>query len=197
MARSSGGGSRSGGSHSGGSSRSSSRSSGSSSSSRRVSDNPFHGCRTFRYTRNGVHHYVYSNTDLRNIPDAKPRWFLIFFYIPFAFSIIAMLFSGFHPIEKPLNTLDYENVLVIDEAEIFIQSEETALLGTLRKFSETTGITTQIVTVPRERWMNYTSFEDYAYDRYYEQFDNENSWLLLYSEYDNGCELPMTKVTGF
>lgn len=76
MARSTGGGSRSGGSHSGSSSRSSSR--GGSGGGIRTSKSYFSGARKFRYYHNGTAHYVYSNTDLRKIPDAKPRWFLIF-----------------------------------------------------------------------------------------------------------------------
>ena len=150
MARSSGGGSRSGGSHS--SSSHSRSSSSSSSSSHRISQHSFHGCRTFRYYRNGEAHYIYSDRDLTKIPDAKPRWLLGLFYLPFIFAIIMMVVGGFNAAKRPLDTLVYDRVSIVDELDVFTNTEEAELLSVVQNFSQTTGITTQIVTVPYSSW---------------------------------------------
>ena len=185
MARSSGGGSRSGGSRSSsGGSRGSSR--GSRGNGITTSKAPFPGSRKFRYFRNGQTHYVYSNVDLTQVPDAKPRWFLIFFYLPFIFAIVSMFGGLISFPQKPMKTLIKENIAIIDKCEVFNSSEEEKLSELLIEFCETTGVTTQILTIDYDEWANNSSLEEYAYYRYYAQFEDENSWLLIYSEKDNG-----------
>lgn len=187
MARSSGGGSRSGGSRSGGSrSGGSSRSHGGS-NGRVVSSSPFPNARKFRYYRNGSPVYVYSNVDLRAVPDAKPRWFMILFYLPFVFAVIGMFGSAMQFPQRPLDLVTTAQVAVCDEGDVFSLEEEERLVGVLNDFKNSTGVTAQVVTVDWETWSKgATSFSNYAFYRYYVQFSDENCWLLVYSELDNG-----------
>ena len=184
MARSSGGGSRSGGSRS-----SSSRSSGGSrsgGSSIRTSSTPFAGSRTFRYYRHGKPIYVYSDRDLRKMKDAKPRWFLIFFYIPFIIAIFTMFGEAIQTPENPMSTYNVAEVQVIDEIDAFTLKEEQALEAKLKEFGEETGVTTKIVTVSFDEWWDNGTLENYSLNRYYADFTDENGWLLVYSSEDNG-----------
>ena len=175
MARSSGGGSRGGGSRSGGSSRSSSsRSGGRSGSGYRTSSTYFPGARKFRYYRGGTAHYVYSDRDLTKIKDVKPRWFLIAFYIPFILAIFGIAQTVVSTPKEPIATYNQAQVQVIDEGNVFSDREKDDLEDLLKKFGETTGVTTQIVTVNYDEWIDNHSFSDYALARYYSQFDNEN-----------------------
>lgn len=195
MARSSGGGSRSGGSRSSSSSSRSSggssgysggRSYGGTSSGPRISNTPFYGSRTFRYYRDGTAHYVYSDRYLPAMKDPKPRWFLIFFYIPFIFAVFSIFAGSLCFPEKPMTTFSKSNVAVIDTADVFTTTEEQSLHEKLLEFGEKTGVTTQIITVDYDEWTDNGSLENYAYYRYYAQFNDENGWLIVYSEEDDG-----------
>ena len=187
MARSSGGGSLSGGRSGGGGSRSRSSSNRSSNSSGRVVRNsPFPGSRKFRYYRNGTTHYVYSNVDLTRVPDARPRWFLLIFYIPFIFLILSAFSEIITLPKKPLKEESSAVVSVIDSGNVFAESEEQKLQTTLTEFKQSTGIVAQIVTVDYEDWSSSGLLETYAYYQYYSQFADENGWLLVYSEQDDG-----------
>ena len=184
MARSSGGGSRSGG---GGGSRSSGGSRSGGSSGIRISDTPFRGSRTFRYYRNGTTHYVYSDRDLRSMKDPKPRWLLILFYIPFLFAIFSMFSGSIIIPQKPLSAYNSQDVALIDTADVFTIQEEEAVSVKLKEFSDTTGIATQIITIGYDEWEDNGTLENYALARYYTQFDDENGWLIVYSEEDDGA----------
>ena len=185
MARSSGGGSSSGGSRSSSSSRSSSRSGGS--SGPRISNTTFLGARRFRYYSAGQPHYIYSDTDLRQIPDAKPRWFLILFYIPFIIAIFIMATDMVSVPVDPLVPSPLALSSVVDEGDVFTDTEEEALEKALRDFTASTGIVTQIVTVDWNEWQKASYyFDEYALSRYYTQFSDESCWLLAYSEADGG-----------
>lgn len=187
MARSSGGGSRSGGSRSSSSSSRSSSSRGGGGNGIRTSSRPFKNSRKFRYYRNGVAYYVYSDRDLTAMKDAKPRYFMYLFYLPFFAAILGLWANVVNIPEKPMETYNSAYVQVLDEADVFTGREETSLQNKLEEFGEKTGITTQLITVKPEEWHDNGSFEDYAFYRYYAQFDNEDSWLLTYSEEDNGA----------
>ena len=181
MARSSGGGSRSGGSHSSSRSSSSSRSHGSSGRSIRRTNHYFPGARKFRYYKGGAAHYVYSNVDLTRQKDVKPRWFMIFFYFPFLAAIFGMWSSIFKAPAEPLSTLEISEVCIMDEMNILTEEDEDELLDKMIEFSETTGVTTKVLTLPYEEWVDNGSLENYTLSRYYAEFDDENGWLLTYS----------------
>lgn len=185
MARSSGGGSRSGGSSSSRSS-SSSRGSGSSGPRHRISNTPFRGARKFQYHRGDKTYYLYSDTDMRQLPERKPRYWLYLFYMPFFIAIIVMIITSLGFKRGPLEKTTSEQIQVIDEADILTSKEESGLANILNEFKDTTGITTQVMLVDVDEWTDNGSLEDWAYYRYYKQFDDENCWLLVYSQEDNG-----------
>lgn len=191
MARSSGGGSRSGGSHGGSSSRSSggSRSGGGSSYSNgpTISKTPFHNSRTFRYYRHGTPYYIYSDRNLCEMKDLKPRWFLALFYIPFIIVIISMFSGAVAFPQKSFQEYNLQNIAIVDTADVFDSQEEEMLNVKLKEFCDTTGVATQIVTVDYDEWTDNGTLENYALARYHAQFNDENSWLIVYSEQDNGA----------
>lgn len=185
MARSSGGGSRSGGSSSRSSS-SSSRGGRSSGPSHRISSTPFRGARKFQYHRGNKTHYVYSDTDLRQLPERKPRYWLYLLYAPFFIAIIVMAISCLGLRQDPLDEYTSSTVQVFDEADILTSKEESGLTDIMKEFKNVTGITTQVMLVDVDEWSDNGSLEDWAYYRYYHQFDDENCWLLVYSQENDG-----------
>ena len=93
-----------------------------------------------------------------------------------------MVWSGvFNFKQQPMATINMSEVCVIDDGDYFGEFEEQQLLETLMQFSSTTGITTKIVTVPYEEWINDGSLENYSLSRYYMEFDDETGWILTYS----------------
>lgn len=204
MARSSGGGSRSGGGRSGGSRSSSSRSSSRSGSTRRIhhadgtyteysrgritSDAPFPGARKFVYYRNGQPSYLYSNVDLRNVPDKKPRYFLGLFYIPFLLAFGSMTSEAISIPVDPMSTTSSSPIAIHDDADYFSTQEEQDLLNNITEFSQATGLVTQMVTVEWEEWQaRANNFSEYALTRYYVEFSDEKGWLITYSEEPEGA----------
>lgn len=145
----------------------------------KISNEPFYGSRTFRYYKDGTAHYVYSNKYLPNIKDAKPRWFLILFYMPFVFAAFFMLFSMFTLPQKPLKTYTPENVMVVDTVNSLLPTEKEVLIETLQRFGENTGITSQVVVVNYDDCSRAGSISEYARYRYHMQFSNEDSLLIL------------------
>ena len=187
MARSSGGGSRSGGPRSSSSSHRSSSSHGGGGGGIRTSKTPFYGARRFRYYRHGQPYYIYSDTDLRRVPDSKPRWFLILFYIPFIIAIIAMAAEVVSLPVSPMVPSSAATSMVLDTGDVFTDAEEEKLEKALSDFTAGTGIVTQIVTVEWDEWQKATNyFSDYALSRYYTRFSDERCWLLAYSELNGG-----------
>jgi hypothetical protein len=158
---------------------------GSSRNGLKISQNPFPGSRQFRYYRDGVAHYVYSNEYLPAKKDPKPRWFLIFIYIPFFIAVFTMFATAIDLPKKPLASYNANNIAIIDTADVFTNEEEHIVLNKLKEFGETTGIPTQIVTINYNEWKNSGTLEQYARYRYYAQFEDENGWLIVYSEENN------------
>ena len=162
MARSSGGGSRSGGSRS----RSSSSSSRSSGSSRHIST----------ISRLGHHRYIYYD---RNNNENKPRWFMLVFYIPFLFAVIS-IFSTSVWIPKKIDTV--ASPIVIEDGLHIIQDEDY-LRHELEKFQEETGVTPAIITVDQAEFVGkYDTMFNYCLRQYYNHFEDETHWLIVYSE---------------
>ena len=195
MARSSGGGSRSGGSHRSSSSRRSGsgrtyRHRGYKSSNGIIeSDSPFPGARKFRYYRDGERKYVYSNTDLTKRKDPKPRWFLIFFYIPFIFGLLQAIKDNpiILDVVAPLSSSSsYSEVLIDDRQEILSKYDKEQMLKTMRQFKETTGVSIQLWTIPPMDWEHNGAFRNYVLPAYSRAFDDETGWLITYSETNGG-----------
>lgn len=64
---------------------------------------------------------------------------------------------------------------VIDDADM-VQSA-------IDDFYDETGIPVEVMTVNNEDWQgSYSKLEDFAYDMYVTEFDDEEHWLVVYSE---------------
>jgi hypothetical protein len=171
MARSSGGGSRSGGSRSSSSSSSSSSSYSSSYSSGRSYSGYYGG---------------YSSGSHFELPLWARIIIAVLAFI-ITFVVVALLYGGITiPTTKPLESYKPYKVGVVDKADVFNQQEEELLAQKLEEFGDATGITTKILTVTKDEWIDNGSFEDFAFYMYYAYFGDENNWILVYSEEDEG-----------
>ena len=179
MPHSSGGGSHGGGSHS--SHSHSSRGGSSSRPMHRIRHTAFPGARRYVCYRKNKAEYVYANYDMSKKPS-KARFFLLLFYVPFLFAVIAMLASVYNKPRKI--SVDYETNMVLDDrAYILDDNEKRELQNTFREFFDKTGIMPSLITVNNEDWKdNYTNLENYAYDLYVNTFTDEKHWLIVYSE---------------
>lgn len=171
MPHSSGGGSHGGGSHGGshgGSSHGGSR-------GPRISRTSFSGARRYSYYRHGQQRYFYADKNFK--PGFHPSRLLIgLLYLPFVFGGITEIKSAL-----PIVPKNYDhNIVLNDEADVI--DNEDALYVELERFMEKTGVTPSVVTVHNEAWENFDSLEDYAYNRYLQEFDDEMHWLIVYSE---------------
>lgn len=195
MARSSGGGSRSGGLRRS----SSSKRSGSGRIYRHLgyrssngiieSEAPFPGARKFRYYRDGERKYIYSNTDLTKRKDPKPRWFLIFFYIPFIFGLLQTVKDNPIALDvvAPLSSnSSYSEVLIDDRQEILSENDKEQVMSVMRQFKDVTGVDIQFWTIPPTDWIHNGAFSNYALYAYSRAFDDETGWLIAYSETNGG-----------
>ena len=167
MPHSSGGGSHSGGSHGGhGGSRGSS-------ARTRTSSRPFHHSRRYVYYRNNQPRYFYAGSDF------KPGFSIsqIIVLIPFIIMGIYMLVQAIPHVPR------YSDHSIVIKDEMKVIGDEKGLMSELKAFQKKTGITPAVVTISNEEWMNsYYSLEDYAYDRYLEEFSDEMHWLIVYSQ---------------
>lgn len=196
MPRSSGGGSHSSGSHSSSSyssSRSSSSYSSSSSSSsyssssyysapaRRVSHTWFPGSMRYRYYNfRNQPVYVYTNTTPEEPSIAKLVLYIILagFLIFIGRTFFAQLKDD---ILKPL-PMDgiRQGWLVEDNADIL---NERMLVDSYKVFMDNTGIIPGVITVNNEDWQPYyASLETYAFEQYLTHFDDEQHFLIVYSQ---------------
>ncbi|SHM71722.1 TPM domain-containing protein [Ruminococcus flavefaciens] len=169
MPHSSGGGSHGGGSHGGhGGSRSSTRT--------RTSSRPFHNSRRYVYHHNGQPRYFYAG------PDFKPgfQWtklLILIVYIPF----IAMIFTQFKKVIPHVPQNYTHSIFVKDEANVI--SDENGVIKELKAFEKKTGVSPAVITINNEDWQSsYSSLENYAYDRYLQEFSDECHWLIVYSQ---------------
>lgn len=188
MPHSSGGGSHSGGSHggshsSGGGSSSFGRSSSGRSSSATVRSSYFDGA--YRYVRynDGQANYVYSDSSILNKSVSRVLLILlILFYIPF-FCVGIWLISKIFSFSSPLSTRYNDKAVILDTTNIFDNTEEDALISEISKFADTTGIPVCIMTCKNDSWTgHYNNLSAYAFDMYLDMYNDENHWLILYSD---------------
>ncbi|MBQ7264829.1 MAG: hypothetical protein IJS61_01875 [Firmicutes bacterium] len=173
MPHSSGGGSHGGGSH-GGSHSSSHGGSGGSRSG--ISKTPYPGAKRYRYYRGGVERYIYSKTPPSEA-FSPVRLLIGLVYLPFIFAVLSMLMPAYNTYFAKRD----RTVIIKDEAACGIESDK-ALSETLEEFNKKTKVTPAIITISNETWQkNYSSLEDYAYDRYLAEFKDEMHWLIIYS----------------
>lgn len=193
MPHSSGGGSHSGGSHR--SSHRSSRRSGGGGTAVRFSRKPFRNSRRYMYyNRRGEPRYIYSNSIPKTISKPVNIGLFIFqllFLIPFVVVGLITTLTSFLILRapKPLKPVYSEpQTRIMDFADVISNSSE--LEAVLEDFEELTGISPCVAAVYDSMWKNnYTSLENYAYDMYVNTFDDEQHFLLVYSEPDNAADL--------
>ncbi len=184
MPHHSGGGSHSGGSHG---SSSGGHHGGRGSSGPVISNKPFHNSRRFRYYgRNGSEHYIYS-TEMPKRMSLFELIFTLIFLVPFLV-VGTLSFSTLMPV-KPLTPV-YEVPDVHIEDHIGTIDNNSSLENTLKDFEELTGISPYIITVYDSEWQdNFVDLIDYSYDLYVNHFDDEQHFLIVYSEPENADEL--------
>lgn len=175
MPHSSGGGSHSGGSH-GGSHRGGS-------GGIRYSRTPFSRSRRFRYRdRRGNTHYIYASD------KPKPQSIIGFIFsmitlLPFlAFGVLIFVAAGWEFMPKDPLKKEYicTGVHMIDNINVI--DNYAALEKSLEEFEDVTGICPCIVTVHDSDWKDSRTLERYAYNYYVDTWEDEQHFLIVYSE---------------
>ena len=192
MARSSGGGSRSGGSR-GSRSRSSLRNSLRYGKSGRL-DFKYKYSRSPKpgYTRFILHSklrkcasFIYCNYNPaynRKIKFTGDDIIILFVFLLFLACCVWMFISTVY-VPKPLSKTEnpHDQITIIDNIDVI--DDEIILAEKLSYFYEKTGVTPAIITIPHSDWEDdYKSLENYALELYYAHFDDECHWLIVYSE---------------
>lgn len=175
-----GGGSRSGGRRS---SSHSSGSSGSGGSSFTTKKKPFNGCyNRCYYDSRGIYHKVYT-TD-RNFGTKVYKSNIVVSII--GFIIMSVIMTGVFLAESVtfgsrVNG-DKSKVMIEDTIDCMTSTEEQALLKTLHKVYEESGMPIYVYIDNFEYKEHYSSIEAYSEDLYYRHFDDLNSMVILYTE---------------
>lgn len=200
MPHSSGGGSHSGGSHSGGGSHSSSSSGGSGSSgpNRSYSRTYFNGARHYVYYKNKkpIQYYSEENITLEFVAQKKRVWKttkIVFLCIYIALYLFLVLGGdGIHFPHKIKIKSDRTASVIVDNTDVISGKDEDELMITLEEFYNKTGIPVMVYTTTDDEWNDdFTSLENFAYDKYITTFHSDEScWLIVYSE-------PDAKPNGF
>lgn len=191
MAHRSGGGSHGGGSHGshGGGSRSHGSSGGS--SGPRISRTPFPNSRRFMYyDRRGVQRYIYSDRMPAKMSFSSFLFNMIFF-IPFValggYIFITSIMLSLPP--KPL-VPEYAPVNTHIEDNIGVIHNNSTLEKSLQDFEDLTGISPYVMTVYDSDWnTHFGELWEYAYSIYVNNFNDEQHFLIVYSEPKNADEL--------
>lgn len=196
MPHSSGGGSHGGGSHGGGSHSHSYSSSGSGNRGPRISRKPFlHAHRYRYYNLRGEERYIYSTEKPKKQSIPSLIFSLLFSFI-FVFMGLGMFGNLGTELRsagilkpkalKPLGT--YEEAHIADNADVI--TDKVSLEQRLQNFENLTGICPFVETVYDSDWEDaYYDLEDYAYHLYLQKFDDEQHFLIVYSEPENTKEL--------
>ena len=177
MPHSSGGGSSSGGSHGGSSSSSGGHGGGRSS---RISHRDFPGAYRYMGYNDGRREYIYSDNPSLN--KHRIHIFVLLFYIPF---IIAGAFLSANAIHIPstMKTSYTPTVLVMDEEDMISDSDEKSVEKGAEAVYKATGVPVCVRFESNDAWGGtYTSLEDYAYDTYLNMYNDEDHWLIIYTD---------------
>lgn len=165
----------SGSSHSGGSSRSYGSSFGT--RTRTKAGNAFVGSQVYTNGMN-IQRQTYSANDSPARRGRHPGRLL--FYV----CLVVMMTMAYIEIFSAPTRLDapMDMRIVVRDSIGVIENEEQMEIS-LRSFLDATGITPAVITVTNESWNRYyRTLEDRAYDLYVSQFDDEQHWLIVYSQ---------------
>lgn len=178
MPHSSGGGSHSGGSHSGSGFSSSSSSSGGS-SAKHIKNTSFPGARRYVYYENYRPVYIYADYDIRKGTASGKVWSIIGSAVSLLFGI--MLIALCYDKPQKMDTSPSYHCEIKDTAGVIDDMDKVQ--DAIVDFYDVTGIPVEIMTVNNEDWQGgYSELEYFAYDMYVTEFDDEEHWLVVYSE---------------
>lgn len=178
MPHSSGGGSHSGGSHSGSGFSSSSSSSGGS-SAKHIKHTSFPGARRYVYYENYRPVYVYADYDIRKGTASGKVWSIIGSAVSLLFGI--MLIAMCYDKPQKMDTSPSYHCEIKNTAGVIYDKDKVQ--NAIVDFYDETGIPVEIMTVNNEDWQGgYSELEYFAYDMYVTEFDDEEHWLVVYSE---------------
>ena len=178
MPHSSGGGSHGGGSNSGSGFSSSSSSSGGS-SAKHIKHTSFPGARRYVYYENYRPVYVYADYDIRKETASGKVWSIIGSAINLLFGI--MLLAMCYDKPQKMDTSPSYSCEIVDYAGVIDDTD--MVQSAIDDFYDETGIPVEVMTVNNEDWQgSYSKLEGFAYDMYLSEFDDEEHWLIVYSE---------------
>ena len=178
MPHSSGGGSHGGGSHSGSGFSSSSSSSGGS-SAKHIKHTSFPGARRYVYYENYRPVYVYADYDIRKETASGKVWSIIGSAINLLFGIMLLAMCDDKP--QKMDTSPSYSCEIVDYAGVIDDTD--MVQSAIDDFYDETGIPVEVMTVNNEDWQgSYSKLEGFAYDMYLSEFDDEEHWLIVYSE---------------
>lgn len=178
MPHSSGGGSHSGGSHSGSGFSSSSSSSGGS-SAKHIKHTSFPGARRYVYYENYRPVYVYADYDIRKGTASGKVFSILGSAVSLLFGI--MLLAMCYDKPQKMDTSPSYSCEIVDCAGVIDDAD--MVQSAIDDFYDETGIPVEVMTVNNEDWQgSYSKLEDFAYDMYVTEFDDEEHWLVVYSE---------------
>ena len=179
MPHSAGGGSHGGGFHSSGSHGSSGKS--------RISRTYFHGARRYRrhYLNGRPDDYIYA----REIPNKTNIFSLIITGIVGAFFVFAATFGIINVYPSKLKTQYMDAPAIHDDINVIDDEEEAELQNTINDYCELTGICPVIYTVYSEDWNDMTDLESYTYNKYIDNFKDEQHLVIVYSIPENQADL--------
>lgn len=142
----------------------------------RVSRNYYHGSVRYRYRHHGRERYFYASPQYR--PFHPARLLLLFIYIPIFIAVCTSMKTTLFG-ETPKSN----DIVIIDGADVL--DDVGNLNNAMSSFYHKTGVVPAVVTVNHSNWQGYySSLEEYAFDRYLQEFDDEMHWLIVYSEPD-------------
>ncbi len=109
------------------------------------------------------------------------------FVIPFVIAGIVITYTGLKGAVPVKLRPSYVSPQSHIEDNAGCITETNRLEGTLKAFEQKTGICPYVLTVNNSDWaVNYTSLESFAYTSYLERFSDEQHFLVVYSEPENG-----------
>lgn len=179
MPHSSGGGSHGGGFHSSGGYHSSNNQR----PAIRTSNTYFPGSMMFfYYDKNNNLKTVYSNNG--GFKKTKKISYVLMIGTMLFLLFIFIFLSYRNP--KKIKTDYNTDIILSDTNDVFTEDEEEELKESMSAFLDKTGITPAIYTISTSDYKkNYSSLEDYAYNKYLSLFNDEKHWLIVYSSEAN------------
>ena len=168
MPHSSGGGSHGGGSHGGSGG----------SSGPRISSSYFPGARRY------VKHYHSGAPDQYIYASSKPKKSSLSGFI--AVTVMGVIFTGLsglaiiNDIPGRMKTVYSDAPMVYDDIDVI--KDDDALLKELKAYNDLTGICPVVYTTYDEAWNDtYTDLESFTYNKYLDEFNDEQRWIFIYS----------------